>query len=350
MSAPTPPILANRPNYAFWPLHGLADCGRPLPALSLLVTEIVSIPDITLPAVDAALQGGVVSIGNFDGVHLGHASLLGQTRQLADRLGGPAIACLFDPHPIAILRPELAPKRLTSVEERARRMTRLGIDYLVVCQTSPDLLNLSPERFFDALVGDHLKCRGVVEGENFCFGKDRRGDVEVLRTLCRDRGIEFRVAEMESADGAMISSTRIRDLLAEGNVREAAAMMDTPHLICGVVAQGDRRGRTLGFPTANLEQIDVVIPAGGVYAGFASVGTTRHPAAIHVGESPTFQSGDSTKVEVHLIGFSGDLYEQTVSVELIDRVRGVVRFESVEAITDQLRKDIQSAQQLLALP
>ncbi|WP_197455505.1 bifunctional riboflavin kinase/FAD synthetase [Stieleria neptunia] len=311
------------------------------------MTEIVSIPDITLPAVDAALQGGVVSIGNFDGVHLGHAGLLGQTRQLADRLGGPAIACLFDPHPIAILRPELAPKRLTSVEERARRMTKLGIDFLVVCQTSPDLLNLSAERFFDALVRDHLKCRGVVEGENFCFGKDRRGDVDLLRTLCRDQGIEFRVAQMESADGAMISSTRIRDLLAAGNVRDAAAMMATPHLICGVVAQGDRRGRTLGFPTANLEQIDVVIPTGGVYAGFATVAAARHPAAIHIGESPTFQSGDPTKVEVHLIGFSGDLYGQTISVELVDRVRGVVRFDSVAAIADQLRKDIQSAQQLL---
>ncbi|QEF96722.1 Riboflavin kinase [Stieleria maiorica] len=315
------------------------------------MTEIVSLPDITDSAVDAALpravRRGVLSIGNFDGVHLGHARLLGQTRQLADRLGGPAIACLFDPHPIAILRPELAPKRLTSIDLRARRMTELGIDFLLVCQTSPALLNLSAKAFFDALVCDTLDCRGVVEGENFCFGKDRQGDVDVLRRWCGEHGIQFRVAEMESADGAMISSTRIRDLLAEGDVRGAAAMMATPHLIRGRVGHGDRRGRTLGFPTANLEQIDVVIPAAGVYAGYASVDDTRHPAAIHIGESPTFQSGDATKVEVHLIGFDGDLYDRTLDVELIDRVRGVVRFDSIDALTDQLRNDIRFAQQLL---
>lgn len=311
------------------------------------MTEIVSLPDVTAPTIDAALRGGVVSVGNFDGVHRGHASMLGQTRRLADQLGGPAIACLFDPHPIAILRPELAPKRLTSAEERAHRMSKLGIDYLVVCKTSPELLNLSAEAFFHSLVRDNLKCRGMVEGENFCFGKERRGDVTLLRRLCDKCGIEFRVAEMESFDGTMISSTRIRDLLAAGDVGEASEMMGTPHRISGVVAHGDARGRTIGFPTANLDDVDVVVPAPGVYAGIATAGGSEHPAAIHIGESPTFQSGAPNRVEVHLIDFDGDLYDQELSVRFIDRIRGIIQFDSAESLADQLQKDLQSAQRLL---
>ncbi|MCA9140607.1 MAG: bifunctional riboflavin kinase/FAD synthetase, partial [Planctomycetales bacterium] len=271
------------------------------------MTEIVSLPDVTAAMPDRAplgpeIQGGALSIGNFDGVHLGHASLLGQTRRLADQIGGPAIACLFDPHPIAILRPELAPKRLTSVVERARRMDAMGIDYLVVCQTSPELLNLTAEQFFDGLVCRNLRCRGLVEGANFCFGKDRGGDVDLLSKLCRRQQIQFRIAEMQSSDGEMISSTRIRDFLAGGDVRSAAQMMATAHCITGIVAHGDGRGRTIGFPTANLENVDVVIPAPGVYAGTASADGIEHRAAIHIGESPTFGSGEATKVEIHLIG------------------------------------------------
>lgn len=311
------------------------------------MTEIVSLSDVSSPVIGAALHHGVLSIGNFDGVHLGHASLLGQTRALADQFSGPAIACLLDPHPIAILRPELAPKRLTSVQERARRMTHLGIDYLVVCRTSRELLDLSAEAFFDALVRDNLQCRGVVEGENFCFGKDRRGDVNLLRRRCDRAGIKFQIAQMESSGGEIISSTRIRDLLADGDVRAAAEMMANPHKISGVVVHGDARGRTIGFPTANLEKIDVVIPAAGVYAGTVLVDGHDRPAAIHIGQSPTFGSGGPSKVEVHLIDFDGDLYDQSLSVQFIDRVRGVIRFDSARALSDQLQHDIQSVQRLL---
>ncbi|MCO8123811.1 bifunctional riboflavin kinase/FAD synthetase [Stieleria sp. TO1_6] len=315
------------------------------------MTEIVSLPDVSIASLGAAphegLHGGVASIGNFDGVHRGHTSLLKQTRRLADKLSGPAIACLFDPHPIAILRPDAAPKRLTSVAERARRMKPFGIDYLVVCRTSRDLLGLSAHEFFDALIRDNLKCRGMVEGENFCFGKGRGGDVQLLRTLCAEHQIEFEIAEMASAAGQSISSTRIRDLLAAGEVAAAAQMMATPHRISGVVVHGDARGRTIGFPTANLEQIDVVIPGAGVYAGHAIIKEQSYQAAIHIGKSPTFQSGLANKVEVHLLDFSADLYGQTLTVEFIDQIRGIIRFESADALTTQLHKDLQSVRQLL---
>jgi len=286
-------------------------------------------------------------VGNFDGVHRGHASLLAQTKHLADRLGGPSIACLFEPHPIAILRPELAPQRLTTAQERARRMSPLGIDFLVVCRTSPGLLNLTAEQFFAGLVEQNLKARGIVEGENFCFGKDRNGDVELLRQLCDHAGIEFQVAEMRSENGEMISSTRIRDLLDGGDVHTAAEFMACPHRITGRVERGDGRGRTIGFPTANLHEIDAFIPAAGVYAALASADDQDYSAAVHIGESPTFRSGDAQKVEVHLIGFSGDLYDKAITVQFIRRIRGTMRFASAEDLANQLVIDLQSATQFL---
>jgi riboflavin kinase/FMN adenylyltransferase len=311
------------------------------------VTEIVSLPDVTVATLPQRLHGGVASVGNFDGVHRGHASLLGQTRRLADQLGGPAIACLFEPHPIAILRPELAPKRLTTVQERARRMAPLGIDFLVVCTASAELLNLSPEQFFDGLVRNNLQARGMVEGENFCFGKDRKGDVDLLRQLCREAGIEFRIAEMRSENGQMISSSRIRDLLTTGDVATAAEYMGRPHRISGRVDRGDGRGRSIGFPTANLHQVDAVIPAAGVYAAIGSTDDRDYPAAVHIGESPTFQSGDATKVEVHLIDFSGDLYGKAITVQFIRQIRGTMHFNSVDELVHQLKVDLHAATDFL---
>lgn len=297
--------------------------------------------------VDAALHGGALSIGNFDGIHVGHASLLARTRAMAERFGGPAIACVFDPHPIAILRPEAEPKRLTTIEERARRLGRIGIDYLVVCQTSRDLLDFTAEEFFQTLVIDNVRCRGMVEGENFCFGKDRGGDVDLLRTACGRESLEFEAMPMRAIAGEMISSTRIRECLLAGEVRAAKDMMATPHRVTGTVIHGDARGRTIGFPTANLQAIDVVIPAPGVYAAIATVDDKRFQAAVNVGRSPTFGAGHASQVEVHLLDFDGDLYGQALSVDFIDRVRDIAKFDSAAALANQLRQDIESTRNLL---
>ncbi|MEO1525701.1 MAG: bifunctional riboflavin kinase/FAD synthetase [Planctomycetota bacterium] len=312
------------------------------------MTEIVLLSDIAKTKVPAALHGGTLSIGNFDGVHLGHATLLGRTRSMADELGGPAVVCVFDPHPIAILRRDAAPKRLTAIKERARRLDRLGIDFLVVCETSRELLNYSAEAFFQTLVIDNLHCRGMVEGDDFCFGKDRGGDVALLRRVCSKAGIRFEAVSMEVLSGDLISSTRIRERLLAGDVRAAREMMAIPHRVSGVVVHGDARGRTIGFPTANLEQIDVILPAPGVYAALASVDNDKtFHAAVNIGESPTFRSGHDGKVEAHLLNFDGDLYGKTLSVDFVDRVRDIARFESAEALASQLRRDVESAQNVL---
>lgn len=306
------------------------------------MTQIVPIREVS-----DAQQGGVISIGNFDGVHLGHQALLSEVRRTADQIDGPAIAVVLDPHPAAILRPQHLPARLSWIELRAERMGRLGIDYLVVCETTLDFLRLSAETFFQSLVVDQLASRAVVEGPNFFFGRDRGGNVERLGQFCRQASIDFTIVQPTTRQDEMISSTRIRHLLAGGEVAAASRLLGTCHRIRGVVVRGDQRGRTIGFPTANLDQVDVVIPAHGVYAGMAEYEGKSMQAAIHIGPSPTFGSDGTSKVEIHLLDFEGDLYQQSLQVDFVDRVRDIARFDSADHLADQLTRDVITVRSLL---
>ena len=337
------------------------------------MTHIVSVSDLVLSEDLAAngdvptkgdqgsgfpehCRGGAISIGNFDGVHRGHAVLLSRVRKMADRLGGPAIAVTFDPHPGQLLRPELAPTRLTSIPVRAERMSELGIDALVVCETTQDLLNLSAADFFQRLVCDRLDAKGIVEGPNFFFGKDRGGDIEVLRQMANESSREIEIVEAQLNGDRMVSSSMIRKCLTDGDVDEAALLFGHRHLINGVVSKGAQRGRTLGFPTANLEQIDALVPKAGVYAGRACLpsdnasenNNQQYAAAIHIGPNPTFDDDASVKVEVHLIDYDGELYDQTLRIEFVSRVRDVQRFESSDQLKTQLSKDVQSVRDLVS--
>ena len=296
----------------------------------------------------SSIQGGVITIGNFDGVHRGHANLLEHVRGLADQLGGPAIAMVLDPHPATILRPKFAPKRLTEIETRAELMDRLGIDALVVCQINRHFLNLTAEQFFSSLVVDRLNAKAMVEGPNFFFGRDRGGNVEVLAELCGQADLNLHIVEPMHVGTQMISSTRIRGLLAEGAVAGAADLLGHPHRIGGIVSSGAQRGREIGFPTANLSEIEVVVPHHGVYAGYLRTRDGNHAAAIHVGPNPTFESNGDFKVEVHALDYDGDLYDQRVQVDFLHRVRDVVRFESTKALVRQLHQDIAEIRRVLS--
>ncbi|MEM8667704.1 MAG: bifunctional riboflavin kinase/FAD synthetase [Planctomycetota bacterium] len=319
------------------------------------MTNIVSLRDIAQqlelgldPAVAetshdayAAARGGVITIGNFDGVHRGHARLLREVRTIADRLGGPAVAVILDPHPVSILRPEAAPQRLSWIERRAQRMAPLGIDCLVVCETTREFLRMTADQFFRSLVVERLAAQAVVEGPNFYFGRNRGGNVERLEMLCREQELELRIVDAShTEDGQMISSTRIRKLLNDGCVSDASDLLDGPHRIRGTVVKGDQRGRTIGFPTANLEEIDVVIPTSGVYGGWAVVDEQRYQAAIHIGPNPTFEQAGAAKVEVHLLDFEGDLYDQRLLVDFVFRVRDIARFDSASDLIEQLKMDV----------
>jgi riboflavin kinase / FMN adenylyltransferase len=290
------------------------------------------------------LTGGAVAIGNFDGVHRGHACLIERLVGQAQTARGPAVVFTFDPHPLAILKPEWLPTPMTRSERKAELLGQLGVDAVIAYPTDRALLSLTPQAFFDFVICERLKAKAIVEGPNFHFGKDRAGDVEVLQRLCTDAAITLEVVEPLAVEDELISSSRVRQLIQSGAVGQANQMLTQPYRLSGIVGHGAERGRTIGFPTANLEQIQTVLPALGVYAGRAWVADQSYPAAINIGPNPTFGE-QAVKIEVHLIDFTGNLYDRPLSVDLLDRLRDIRPFPNVEALIKQLRLDVAEARE-----
>jgi len=289
----------------------------------------------------ASVCGGFVSIGNFDGLHTGHTRIVQRLVESAGAAGVSAVVFSFDPHPIQLLRPESAPPLLSTIEDRAGRLGEMGVDVLVAFPTTRELLSLEAEEFFGQVVVEALAARGLVEGPDFCFGKDRRGDTDVLRVLCQAAGIGLELVEPATCGGEVVSSSRVRAALAAGDVGSATELLGRAYSVRGTVVAGEGRGRELGVPTANLSGIATLVPGDGVYVGAVEMDGSRHPAAVHVGGNPTFGEPDR-KVEVHLLAFDGDLYGQELEVEFLGRVRGTEEFESVELLRAQLAKDIEA--------
>jgi riboflavin kinase/FMN adenylyltransferase len=291
------------------------------------------------------LRGGAVTIGNFDGVHLGHAKIIEQLTAEAQRLGGPAIVFTFDPHPVRLLRPHAAPPPLTWTERKAELLEKLNIDAMIAYPTDEALLALSPRDFFEQILCQRLGVRAMVEGPNFYFGHDRKGDVQLLARLCSEKGIAMSVVEPMQIDGDIVSSSRVRDCVRRGEVAAARRMLTEPYRIRGLVTHGSARGSRIGFPTANIEAIDTLLPAQGVYAGRAFVAGTRWPAAVNIGPNPTFGE-HALKVEAHLIGFADSLYGKPLEVDFLERLRDIRPFASVEELKDQLRRDVEAARKM----
>ena len=279
-------------------------------------------------------------MGNFDGVHRGHAAIVARLRGLAGRLGVPAVVLTFDPHPAALVRPDSAPVPLTTPDRRAALLLDLGVDAVLVQPATPDLMALSAERFYADILRQRLHARGIVEGEDFRFGAGRAGDVGMLRDLCDRDGVTLETVAPVMLDGQAVSSSRLRGLIARGDVRTAATLLTAPYRLTGTVVEGARRGGPLGFPTANLAGVATQLPAAGVYAARGFVpGRGCHAAAVHVGPNVTF--GETrVSIEAHLIGFTGDIYGSTLDVDFLDRVRDTCRFESVDALRTQLAADV----------
>ena len=245
--------------------------------------EMSVIPIENVRDFPAEARGAFVTVGNFDGVHRGHQQLLSRLRAKADAAGVPALAITFDPHPVALLRPDKAPVPLVWPEREIVLLEEAGATHVGVFRTGPWLLELSAREFFDRVLREQLQARGIVEGPNFAFGHDRRGDVAILREWCAESAIDFEVVEATIIDGRLVSSSLIRQCLVEGNVTEAARLLGRPHRIRGKVTHGAGRGAGLGFPTANLAAIDTLVPLEGVYAGVAWVdgkGPGGQPRAI----------------------------------------------------------------------
>lgn len=308
------------------------------------------IPLLTdLHEVPPDFRGGVVAVGNFDGVHRGHVSLIQRLVSLSKQIGGRSLVITFDPHPSTLLRPDLPVlEPLTTLARRAELLGELGVDGLLALPTSPQLLELSPIEFYQRVLVGELKIRGMVEGPNFRFGKDRAGDVQLLQQICARDQIQFQVADSIDDPQGMISSSRIRQLLVAGEVAQAATMLTRPFRVSGIVTRGAGRGTGLGFPTANLDQIRSMLPGHGVYAGRVEVGGQAYRAAINLGPNPTFGE-NRTKVEVHVIDLKQDLYGQTLHCDMIAKVREVVRFEGIQQLLAQIEQDLTKVVQLVQI-
>ena len=288
----------------------------------------------------AEYRGGYVAIGNFDGVHRGHQAMIAVLVRRAHSSGVPAVVFTFHPHPVELLRPEQMPPSLSTVERKTELLGRFGVDAVIAYPTDTALLELTPEQFFDRVILGELDAKGLVEGPNFFFGHDRAGDVGTLKQLCDSACLTLDVVEPVKVDGQLVSSSLVRARIADGNVAEAVALLGHPYRIHGEVVKGAGRGSTLGFPTANLREVATLMPADGVYAGIAHFEERSFAAAINVGANPTFDD-DRAKLEVHLIGFSGNLYEEQIEVDFLERIRGVEKFENGDALRQQLERDVE---------
>jgi riboflavin kinase / FMN adenylyltransferase len=314
---------------------------------------------VQYPGPRPALPGGsVVTIGAYDGVHLGHHSIIDRVRKLAADRGVAAALVTFDQHPARLVRPETAPLLLTDPEQKLELLEATGLDLLLVVRFDAERSEESPEDFVREVLVGALGAKAVVVGEDFHFGHERRGDVALLRSMGAEAGFEVDGVGLLGPDGRpadeahRVSSTAIRKALAAGDVERAAQLLGRHHEVRGVVQHGDGRGGPeLGFPTANVAvPEDILLPADGIYAGwYTRPGGERHPAAISLGRRPTFyETAHASLLEAHLLDFDGDLYDERARVDFVERLRGEVRFDTVEALIEQMGRDCDDARRILA--
>ncbi|HYG93587.1 MAG TPA: bifunctional riboflavin kinase/FAD synthetase [Nocardioides sp.] len=297
----------------------------------------------------------VVTIGNFDGMHLGHQHVVRRAHEVAGELGvGSVVAVTFDPHPIAVLRPEHTPPTLTTIEERLRLMSDAGVDAVLVIPFSRDIAAWSPQEFIDRILVGALHARAVVVGANFRFGNRAAGDCQLLREVGAERDFVLEAVELDGGPQVW-SSTYVRTCLAAGDVAGAAEALGRPFTVRGVVVEGDRRGRELGFPTANVPVVaGAAAPADGVYAGRLrrlSEDDADLPAAVSVGTNPTFAGERERRVEAYVLD-RGDLelYGTEVEISFVERIRGMVRFDSVDELLTAMADDVVRTREVLGAP
>jgi len=309
--------------------------------------------DVKYEDQDLDLGGGsVVAIGTFDGVHVGHQAVLAEARNVAGGLGVPSVVAIFDRHPASVVRPESAPRLLTDLHHRIELLDATGVDLCYVVRFDEERSMQEPEEFVRDVIAGRLAAKALVVGEDFHFGRRRRGDTAVLGDLESVYGfkvIGLPLVGREAAAG-VVSATAVREALGRGDVTRAADMLGRFHEVRGVVEHGDHRGRTIGFPTANVAVPgDVALPGDGVYAGwYEDPSGEEHRAAINLGKRPTFYDHNGLRLlEAHLLDFDGDLYGQHAKVRFKTWLRGEVKFPSIDALVERLRRDVADAREAL---
>jgi len=295
-----------------------------------------------------AWDGAAIAIGNFDGVHVGHRALIARARELAAAHGALTVALTFDPHPAALLAPAHTPPRLTSIERRIELLADAGVDAVVVEPFTHELACVAPDAFVDDILMGALRARAVVVGYDFSYGQGRSGNVATLQARGH-AGLEVAVVPPVTVDGEIASSTKLRGLLRAGELVAAARMLDRPWDVDGVVVTGAQRGRAIGVPTANIAP-DIELPvAPGIYAVTLRVeGGPALPAVASLGRNPTFVESGGLVLEVHVLDWAGDIYGRRVRTTFVARLREELKFASVEALVEQIQRDIGDARIALA--
>ncbi|MDM8008948.1 MAG: bifunctional riboflavin kinase/FAD synthetase [Phycisphaerae bacterium] len=296
------------------------------------------------------MSGVVLSIGNFDGVHRGHQAILQAGRLKAQAAGTELVAMTFDPHPLTVLTPERMPAVLTPLPEKLRQLERAGADVTVVAESNAGLLQLSATDFIEHVMVRRFRPSAIVEGPSFGFGRHRQGNVETLRAAAARHGFQVQVVEpvrigLGGHPDAVISSSLVRQLLTAGPVDQAAICLGRPYALLGQVIHGVGRGSGMGFPTANIDPGDQLVPAEGVYAGFGVLGGRRYPAAISIGRTPTFEE-HRLVIEAHLLDFNEETYGQALRIEFLQWLRPQVRYDTVGALCQQIAKDVERTRQV----
>ncbi|KPK86623.1 MAG: hypothetical protein AMJ81_00805 [Phycisphaerae bacterium SM23_33] len=298
----------------------------------------------------ASARGCVLAVGNFDGFHLGHREILRTARRLADGAGAPLVVVAFDPPPAALLAPDRPVQVLLPKEVKYRLLGQHGADAVVVIATTREFLHSSPEAFVrDVLVG-RFAARHVVEGENFFFGRDRAGDIQTLRRMAKEGGFEVTAVppvslKLAGRGRVQVSSSLVRELVLSGDVAAAGRCLGRPYALHGRVVGGERRGRLLTFPTANVEPAGVIAPADGVYAARAELGGKTYPSAVSIGDKPTFGPAQRC-IEANLIDAAGDFYDQPITLVFLRRLRDQIRFPDAESLRAQIAKDVERVREL----
>ena len=307
------------------------------------------------PAWSPALeQGSVVTVGEYDGVHRGHRTVISEMHRMAAERGCATAVVTFDRHPATIVRPESAPLLLCDLDHKLELLAETGVDYTLVVEFTPEQAEVPAEMFARQVLVDCLQARAVVVGADFHFGQGRRGNVETLGAVGEEFGYEvvgLPLVKQLTGEGEVISSTSIRAALSEGDVEKAHRLLGRPFEVRGVVTPGDRRGRTIGFPTANIPTTpDLQVPADGVYAAwYVRDDGAQYPAAVNIGKRPTFyDDAERSLIEAHLIGFRGDVYGESAKVRFVRRLRGEKKFDGVDSLKQQLVKDVADAAKCLA--
>lgn len=302
-----------------------------------IITELSAFPD--------SLQGGAISIGKFDGMHLGHSMIVHRLKSYAHQRQIPAILVTFDPMPLAVLLPDVDLKPICTLERKIELMRNFHVDAVIVIPTTQKLLQQSAETFFYETVQNRFRAKVVVEGQNFSFGRDRIGTPDAMRLYGQWTGIEVDIVNPLQIGAERVSSSGIRHLIQNGQIERVNELMPQPYRMRGTVIAGEQRGRTLGFPTANLGEVQTILPKPGIYATSAWIAGKRYSSTTHIGTNPTFDVSVS-KIEVFIHDFGEDIYGKQIDIDFLTFLREPIHFDSVESLIEQMHEDVMRSRRI----